>query len=128
MAKFKLVSRSVRLVHREAEGSLLALQLMLAQGVLALPTAPDGAAAPVSSPRKVLLAIRAEMYGLLRSRQNRYYKRLQQAQRERRVRTSAKATRVWPRRKPHKPPKPPRILTLTKKQKARISKLGSAAA
>ena len=34
LAKVKMVSRSVRLVHREAEGSLLALQLMLAQGVL----------------------------------------------------------------------------------------------
>jgi Transposase DDE domain len=128
LAKFKLVSRSVRLVHREAEGSLLALQLMLAQGVLALPTADDGTAAPVSSPRQVLLAIRAEMYGLLRSRPSRYYERLQRAQRERRARTSAKATREWPRRKPHKPPKPPKILTLTAKQKALISRLEQAVA
>jgi Transposase DDE domain len=37
LAKVKLVSRTVRLVHREAEGSLLALQLMLAQGVMAMP-------------------------------------------------------------------------------------------
>src|SRR5258708_10587910 len=32
LAKVKMVSRTVRLVHREAEGSLLAWQLMLAQG------------------------------------------------------------------------------------------------
>ena len=33
LKKVKLVSRTVRLVHREAEGSWLALQLLLAQGV-----------------------------------------------------------------------------------------------
>ena len=31
VSKVKLVSRTVRLVHRELEGSLLAVQLMLAQ-------------------------------------------------------------------------------------------------
>jgi Transposase DDE domain len=67
LAKMKLVSRTVRLVHREAEGSLLALQLMLAQGVLAI-AAPRGQSEveAVCSPRKVLLAIRQELYGLLR--------------------------------------------------------------
>jgi Transposase DDE domain len=128
LAKVKLVSRTVRLVHREAEGSLLALQVMLAQGALAMPKKIEGGAERVCSPRKVLLAIRQEMQGLLQKGHARYYQRLQEAQRERRQRISAKATRVWPRRKPHKPPKPPRILTLTKKQKARISKLESAAA
>jgi len=122
LGKVKLVSRSVRLVHREAEGSLLALQLMLAQGTLAMPAAA-GCAANVCSPRQVLLAIRHEMYGLLRGRHGKYYARLQQAQRERRVRTSPKTKRPWPRRKPHKPPKPPKLLTLTAKQKARISRL-----
>jgi hypothetical protein len=123
LGKVKFVSRSLRLVHREAEGSLLALQLMLAQGTLALPAAPAGCAENVCSPRQVLLAIRQEMYGLLRCRHGKYYERLQQAKRERRVRTSAKAKRKWPRRKPHKPPKPPKLLTLTAGQKARISRL-----
>ena len=128
LAKVKMVSRSVRLVHREAEGSLLALQLMLAQGVLAQRPVARGAAEPVCSPRKVLLVIRQEMYGLLKRGHARYYERLQQAKRERRERTSAKANRSWPRRKPHEAPKPPRLLKLTAKQKALISRLETSAA
>jgi hypothetical protein len=128
LAKVKMVSRSVRLVHREAEGSLLALQLMLAQGVLAMRPVAREDSEPVCSPRKVLLAIRQEMYGLLRRGHAQYYERLQQAQRERRQRHSAKAIRSWPRRKPHKAPKPPRLLKLTAKQKALISRLEKQAA
>lgn len=128
LAKMKFVSRTVRLVHREAEGSMLALQLMLAQGTLAMPAAAAGSAPEVCSPRQVLLAIRQELYGLLRRGHAKYYERLQQAKRERRVRTSAKAKRPWPRRTPHKPPKPPKLLTLTATQKARISRLERPAA
>jgi hypothetical protein len=128
LAKVKMVSRSVRLVHREAEGSLLALQLMLAQGVLAMRLVAGGDSEPICSPRKVLLAIRQEMYGLLRRGHAKYYERLQQAQRERRERNSAKAIRSWPRRKPHKAPKPPRLLRLTAKQKALIARLEKQAA
>ena len=128
LAKVKMVSRTVRLVHREAEGSLLALQLMLAQGVLAMPQAARGVAEPVCSPRKVLLAIRQEMYGRLRRGHAKYHERLQQAQRERRERTSAKASRPWPRRTPHQPPKPPQLLRLTAEQKALISRLEATAA
>lgn len=128
LAKVKLVSRSVRLVHREAEGSLLALQLMLAQGVLALRPVARGEKEAVCSPRKVLLAIRQEMYGLLRHGHAKYYERLQQAKRERRERTSAKAIRSWPRRKPHKAPKPPKLLKLTAEQKALIARLKTSGA
>jgi hypothetical protein len=129
LSKMKLVSRTVRLVHREAEGSLLALQLLLAQGVVAVsPRRGRGDVEPVCSPRKVLLTIRQEMYGLLRRGHATYYERLQQAVRERRERTSAKAVRAWPRRKPHKAPKPPRLLTLTDEQKARMARLKSTAA
>jgi hypothetical protein len=124
LAKMKLVSRTVRLVHREAEGSLLALQLMLAQGALAVSQQRgQGEEQPVCSPRKVLLAIRQEMYGLLRRGHAKYHERLRLAVRERRQRTSAKAVREWPRRKPHKAPKPPRLLKLTEKHKALISRL-----
>jgi hypothetical protein len=129
LAKVKLVSRTVRLVHREAEGSLLALQLMLAQGALAVSQPRgQGDAEPVCSPRQVLLAIRQELYGLLRRGHATYYERLRQAVRDRRARTSAKAVREWPRRKPHRAPKPPRLLTLTDQQKARISRLKRTAA
>jgi hypothetical protein len=129
LAKVKLVSRSVRLVHREAEGSLLALQLMLAQGVVALRRPVAGEAAePVCSPRKVVLAIRQEMYGRLRRGHAKYYQRLQEAKRDRRERTSPKSIRVWPRRKPHKAPKPPKLLKLTGEKKALISRLETTAA
>jgi hypothetical protein len=47
-------------VHREAEGSLLATQLLLAQGALALPATRTGKVA-LPSARKVLLEIRAEI-------------------------------------------------------------------
>src|SRR5947209_14758239 len=63
LAKVKLRSRTVRLVHREAEGAMLAAQLLLAQGAYALRprTARARATAPACSPRQVLLAIREEM-------------------------------------------------------------------
>ena len=127
LAKVKLCSRTVRLVHREAEGSLLALQLMLAQGALAMPVARKGQVEKICSPRRVLLTIRREMSGRLRGCQK-YLDRLREASRERRERTSAKQSRVWPRRKPHKPPQPPKILTLTDAQKALISRLEHAPA
>ena len=41
---------------------------------------------------------------------------------------SAKVKREWPRRKPHEPPKPPKLLTLTAAQKALISRLEQQAA
>jgi hypothetical protein len=129
LAKVKLMSRTVRLVHREAEGSLLALQLMLAQGALAVARRRDPKEAePVCSPRKVLLAIRQQMYGLLRRGPAKYSEQLRRAVRERRQRTSLKAVREWPRRKPHKPPKPPRLLKLTDWQKALIIRLKKSAA
>jgi hypothetical protein len=121
--KMKLVSRTVRLVHREAEGSLLAMQLMLAQGALAMPRSKPAGEPRVCSPRKVLLAIREEMQKKMLKRHRCYYQRLRSAERERRRRTSAKATRVWPRRKPHKTPKPPKIRMLSARQKARILQL-----
>ncbi|MCI0356439.1 MAG: IS4 family transposase [Acidobacteria bacterium] len=128
LGKVKLASRTVRLVHREAEGSLLALQLLLAQGVWAMPAKSKRAPEPVCSPRQVLLALRQALTGLLHGQPVRYGQRLRRAQRERRVRTSAKAARPWPRRKPHKPPQPPKILTLSAAQRSRIARLEQATA
>lgn len=124
--KVKLVGRTVRTIHREAEGSWLALQLLLAQGALAQSagtrTKTTSATVPIPcSPRQVLRAIRDDMNGRLKRGQPRYWERLQRAKRERRERTSKKQAREWPRRKPHKPPKPPKILKLTPAQKAAIS-------
>jgi len=128
LGKLKLTSRSVRLVHREAEGSLLALQLMLAQGALAMPHPSRASESGVCSPRKVLLAIRQEMRVRVQRHAASYGQRLQDAQRERRVRKSAKATRKWPRRKPHRCPKPPKLRTLNASQKALICRHESEAA
>lgn len=111
--KVKLRSRSVRLLHREAEGSLLAVQLLLA---LAAEVRGRGQAATVvlNSPREVLLDIRAEVTLTLGRdlgprQQRQYRQRLRQARCAARARTSAKACREWPRRKEHKPPKPPQV-------------------
>jgi hypothetical protein len=125
LAKLKLHSRTVRLVHREAEGSLLAAQLLLAQGALAMPRPGAAREAVACSPRKVLLAIRGELRG---EGGGRFGQRLRRAQREQRARRSAKVKRPWPQRKAHRPPKPPVLLKLTDAQKARIARLDNEAA
>jgi hypothetical protein len=108
----KLLSRTVVQVHREAESSLLAVQLVLAHGALAL----DGggqAGSRLPSARQVLVEIRAEIRDVtgmyLGPRQRRsYLERLKQAQRWRwRRRRKNQVRRPWPSRKDHKPPKPP---------------------
>jgi hypothetical protein len=124
LGKVKLLSRTVRLVHREAEGALLATQLLLAQGVRAL--APSGAptAPQRCSPRQVLRVIRGEIYGG-RGRRPRgsFGQRLAAAQPAVRRRRTPKVKRCWPRRVEHKPSKPPRFLTLRERQKALLAKL-----
>ena len=120
LKKMKLVSRSVRLVHRELEGSLLAVQLMLAQAALKLHPCSSVWDEPVlASPRQVLREIRRDMRDSVRSvRRPAFARRLAAATRERRRRTSGKTSRDWPRRKPHQPPGPPQLHTLTAAQKA----------
>jgi hypothetical protein len=126
--KVKLTSRTVRLVHREAEASMIATQLLLAQGALAMPE-PRRADEPIiCSPRAVLLEIRREMrQGSPRLGKRSFQERLSQLRRERRSRTTPKEKRPWPRRKPHKPPGPPQILTLTEAQKHLLSQCQTAA-
>lgn len=121
LSKVNLLSRSVRCVHREAEASMLSTQLLMAQGALAMPTSRQEE--PIMcSPRAVLLEIRRVVSGSLAGKSRRDFGwRLRQSQRERRDRTTPKEKRPWPRRKPHKPPGPPQILTLTKAQKHLLS-------
>ena len=117
--KMKLSSRTVGLVHREAEVSLLATQLLLAHADLALrPRTKWVEGEPVISPRQVLIESRREMKRAGRRRARSYRHRLEDCRAETRKQTSAKATREWPRRKPHKPPRPPLLLTLNEQQKA----------
>jgi hypothetical protein len=122
LSKVKLASRTVRLVHREAESSLLATQLLLALG--ARRTKGDR-----SRPRQVLLAIRADLRRPAGGRTGpNDGRRLTSARRERRERPSAKVKRRWPRRVDHTPPKPPNLLTLTSRQKALFCRLKREAA
>ena len=115
LGKVKLLSRTVAQVHRELEGSLLAVQLLLAQGAVALHRA--GAADVRPSPRQILVEIRAEIRNVvgryLGPRQRRTcWQRLQAARRDNRRRGEDKVRRPWPARKPHKPPRPPKILKM----------------
>ncbi len=131
LAKIRLVGRTVRTVHREAYGALLSCQLLLAQGAWALHRA--GGAAPASepapcSPRQAILVVRQELIAAMRpDRRTTYLERLSQCRRERRPRTSPKQKREWPRRTPHKPPRPPRLRTWTAKEMALVSRWNTTA-
>src|SRR5262249_22485843 len=114
--KIKLTGRTVRLVHREVEVSLLALQLLLAHADLPL-RPEDGAGEPAISPRKVLLTIRQELKGEVKRGAGSDRQRLEGCRAEAREQKSPKACREWPRRKPYKPPAPPKVHTLTAEQK-----------
>lgn len=113
LGKVTLMSRTVAQVHREAEGSLLATQLLLAQGALALQTTSQ-VPAVLPSVRKVLLEVRAEirnvtgMYLGPRQRKS-YLERLARARWRKRRQRSAKVRRRWPGRQDHRPPKRPQI-------------------
>ncbi len=117
--KFKLASRSVKLIHRELEGSLLALQILLAHADLAL-RAQDASGTIAISPRKVLIQIRHEIHrdSARHRRIPTYARRLNTCRAPTRQQTSPKASREWPRRKPHKAPAPPKFLTMREDQKA----------
>jgi hypothetical protein len=115
LGKVKLVSRTVTLVHREMEGSLLAVQLLLAQGAVALHQAGETKLLP--SARKILIEIRIEIRNVtgmyLGPRQRRtYWQRLQQARGDARRRRGNKVRRPWPAREPHRPPGAPKILKM----------------
>lgn len=129
LKKVRLVGRTVRSVHREAYGSLLACQLLLVQGAWALRGARERTAAVAPcSPRQALLAVRQELRAAMKAdRRQSYRDRLARCRRERRKRTSQKQKREWPQRTPHKPPKPPRLLTMNEEQKALLSKLNAVA-
>jgi len=118
LKKVTLMSRTLRLVHREAEASMIATQLLLCQGALAMPAPKKNELPVMCSPRGVLLEARRDISGRRQSKP--FWERIRRAQRERRERTSAKQKRQWPRRKPHKPPHPPALLRLTTAQKLKI--------
>src|SRR6266851_456899 len=128
LPKIKLWSRTEALVYREAEVSLLGLQLVLAQS--AAKCRHDGKAVIVmGSPRQELLRIRSLItttIGVtLGPWQRQWYQR-----RLAHVQTGGggrKIRRKWPRRKDHKAPKSPKIRVLPKRLKAKMAKRLNAA-
>jgi hypothetical protein len=130
LKKVHLVGRTVRSVHREAYGSLLGCQLLLAQGAWALLQGARNRTSAVvpCSPRQLLVEVRKELRAAMKpAHRESYGDRLARCGRERRERTSPKQKREWPQRTPHKPPKPPRLLTMNDKQKALLSSLNAVA-
>jgi Transposase DDE domain len=125
LSKVRLTGRTVRAVHREAYGSLLACQLLLAQAAAAIRTRPErgGSSAPPCGARGALLAVRAELRAVPSRRCGTYRDRLSRCMRERRERTSAKSKRSWPERTPHRPPRPPQLLTMGEGLKRQLNRL-----
>jgi hypothetical protein len=126
LKKFKLSSRTVKLIHRELEGSLLALQILLAHADLALRT-NDMTGEIAISPRKALIEVRREIAGAGHRRIRTYRQRLERCRAATRCQTSPKASREWPRRKPHKAPAPPKFLTMREEQKVLLQQYIGAA-
>ena len=121
LKKVTLMSRTIRLVHREAEASMIATQLLLCQGALAMPVLQNDSLPVMCSPRGVLLEIRRDITAR-REPKEPFSDRIARAQREQRVRNSVKQKREWTRRKAHTPPHPPLLLKLTDEQKFKIQK------
>lgn len=127
LGKVKLQSRTVKLVHREAEGSLIALQLLLA---LATQTQSQAGKvvvlADLESPRRILWRIRGGIAAQPRTLGPRqfaaYQAMLERVRSEQRMRTSCKVRQVWPRRQDHKPPKPPQLRPMGEAFKIKIAK------
>jgi hypothetical protein len=128
LPKLKLWSRTEALVYREAEVSLLALQLLLLQSV-GQRRLGKRVVLVMGSPRQALLRLRGEITTTIGAelgpRQQRAYQaRLQQ------VRTGSrrkKVRRKWPRRKDHKPPKPPKIRVMPASLKPKLRRYFTAA-
>lgn len=124
MSKVNLYSRTEALVYREAEISLLALQVVLAQA--AIKQRHAGVVMIVmGSPRQQQLWLRSVITltigTKLGPRQQRWYQ-----QHLAKVQVGGKGCKVrrrWPRRKDHKAPKPPKIRVLPERLKIMISKM-----
>jgi hypothetical protein len=128
LPKIKLWSRTEALVYREAEVSLLALQLLLlhSAGTRRLATR---AALVLGSPRQGLLRLRGEMTTTIGAGLGPRQRRAYQAQLERVCHggPAKKVRRKWPRRKDHKPPKPPKLRVMPTRLKARMQRCFHAA-
>jgi hypothetical protein len=124
VGKVKLLGRTVKEVHREAEGSLLAVQLLLAQGAQA--RLLYGHKREQGSGRCLLLEVRREIREQLsgkRRGRNNFQQRLGEARRRGRKRRSPKVKRLWPTRGKHKQPQDPKLRVLSFEQKELMRKV-----
>jgi hypothetical protein len=125
LGKTKLQSRTVSLVHREGEGAMLALQLLLAHAALKMQVG-HRLVLVMESPRRTLLQIRAAMKTALRLLGPRqwtsYCRQLETVRQGPQTRASPRTRQEWTRRKDHKPPKPPDIRVLDKTLKTKLQK------
>jgi hypothetical protein len=122
LKKTKLYSRTIKLLHREADGAMLALQLL---SLLATRNTRGAVCGSLDSPRRVLLHLRSEIAALHRRLGPRqfadYLRRLAVVRSAQRARTTPKTRQDWPRRKNHEPLKPPKMRRLTDKLKRKIA-------
>ncbi len=124
--EIRLVSRTTAMVVREAEGSLLACQLLLAQGASALKVGGprSGRDADKCSAAGVLREIRLEFAACAEPLpKTSFARRLHGCGRDRRARTSVKVRKEHPRRKKHQMPAPPRLKVLDDERRSRIQGL-----
>jgi hypothetical protein len=148
LEKVKLKSRTIASVHREAEGSMLALQLLLAMAAQEKLSQSkplqskrsrkerSGKSKPqpsslLESPRRILLRLRGELTALLRKLGPRQFAAYQQALEQVRSqpcrRTKPKARQAWPHKRKFKAPKPPKVLLMPKALRARLQSMLAAA-
>lgn len=109
--KVKLSGRTVKAVHREVLGSMLAVQVLLFQGAVGAILLGKKKAA--NSARQLLLLVRSEIGNALRGKARQgFLARAGACEREQRERSSNKQKRPWPSRQAAKPLNPPRIRQL----------------
>ena len=128
LPRLKLWSRTEALVYREAEVSLLALQLLLLQAV-GHRRSGGTTVLILGSPRQVLLRMRGEITTTIGAKLGPRQRRAYQANLAQ-VQTGSPAKKVrrkWPRRKDHKPPKPPKIRVMPASVKSKLRRYFSAA-
>jgi hypothetical protein len=128
LPRLKLWSRTEALVYREAEVSLLALQLLSLQSVSQRRSGAQ-VVLVMGSPRQRLLRLRGEITTTIGRQLGPWQQRAYQARLEQ-VRTGGpgkKVRRKWPRRKDHKPPKPPKVRVLPRRLKPKLKRYLNAA-
>lgn len=134
--KVKLRGRTVATVHREAEASMLGLQMLLGMAAQSTqrgkPMQSGKQSATISeSPRCILLRFRGDLTALLRQLGPRqfaeYQQRLEKVRSEECNRTKPKVRQKWPFKREFKPPKPPQILLMPNALKAKMQRMLQAA-